>query len=115
MLPEEIIVAPVVTEKSNDEMQSGKYTFEVNKKATKVEIAKAVEKLFEVKVSNVNTMIVKGKTKRVRYKEGKTPDWKKAIVTIDMNPAERTYLGKGGKEIKASKKFKDSIDEFMGA
>lgn len=115
MLPEEIIVAPVVTEKSNDELQEGKYTFKVNKKATKVEIAKAVEKLFEVKVSNVNTMIVKGKTKRVRYKEGKTPDWKKAIVTIDMNPAERTYLGKGGKEIKASKKFKDSIDEFMGA
>ena len=115
MLPEEIIVRPVITEKSNDEMQSGKYTFEDNKKATKVEIAKAVEKLFEVKVSNVNTMIVKGKTKRVRYKEGKTPDWKKAIVTIDMNPAERTYLGKGGKEIKASKKFKDSIDEFMGA
>ena len=115
MLPEEIIVRPVITEKSNDEMQSGKYTFEVNKKATKVEIAKAVEKLFEVKVSNVNTMIVKGKTKIVRYKEGKTPDWKKAIVTIDMNPAERTYLGKGGKEIKASKKFKDSIDEFMGA
>ena len=115
MLPEEIIVRPVITEKSNDEMQAGKYTFEVNKKATKVEIAKAVEKLFEVKVSNVNTMIVKGKTKRVRYKEGKTPDWKKAIVTIDINPAERTYLGKGGKEIKASKKFKDSIDEFMGA
>ena len=115
MLPEEIIVRPVITEKINDEMQSGKYTFEVNKKATKVEIAKAVEKLFEVKVSNVNTMIVKGKTKRVRYKEGKTPDWKKAIVTIDMNPAERTYLVKGGKEIKASKKFKDSIDEFMGA
>ena len=115
MLPEEIIVRPVITEKSNDEIQSGKYIFEVNKKATKVEIAKAVEKLFEVKVSNVNTMIVKGKTKRVRYKEGKTPDWKKAIVTIDMNPAERTYLGKGGKEIKASKKFKDSIDEFMGA
>ena len=115
MLPEEIIIAPVVTEKSNDQLQEGKYTFKVNKKATKVEIAKAVEKLFEVKVSNVNTMIVKGKTKRVRYKEGKTPDWKKAIVTIDMNPAERTYLGKGGKEIKASKKFKDSIDEFMGA
>ena len=115
MLPEEIIVRPVVTEKSNQEIQSGKYTFEVNKKATKVEIAKAVEKLFEVKVLNVNTMIVKGKTKRVRYVEGKTPDWKKAIVTIDMNPAEKTYLGKGGKEVKASKKFKDSIDEFMGA
>ena len=85
MLPEEIIVRPVITEKSNDEMQSGKYTFEVNKKATKVDIANAVEKLFEVKVLNVNTMIVKGKTKRVRYKEGKTSDWKKAIVTIDTN------------------------------
>ena len=69
-------------------MQAGKYTFEVNKKATKVDVAKAVEKLFEVKVLNVNTMIVKGKTKRVRYVEGKTPDWKKAIVTIDINPAK---------------------------
>ena len=48
MLPEEIIIAPVVTEKSNDQLQEGKYTFKVNKKATKVEIAKAVEKLFEV-------------------------------------------------------------------
>ena len=80
MKPEEIIIAPVVTEKSNDGLQEGKYTFEVNKKATKVEIAKAVEKLFNVKVLNVNTMTVRGKTKRVRYVEGKTPDWKKAIV-----------------------------------
>ena len=115
MLPEEIIVRPVITEKSNDEMQSGKYTFEVNKKATKVEIAKAVEKLFEVKVLNVNTMIVKGKTKRVSYQEGKTSDWKKAIVTIDTDPSDKTYLGKGGKAVKVSKKYKDSIDEFMGA
>ena len=63
MLPEEIIVRPVITEKSNDEMQSGKYTFEVNKKATKVEIARAVEKLFEVKVLKVNTMTVKATEK----------------------------------------------------
>ena len=115
MLPEEIIVRPVITEKSNDEMQSGKYTFEVNKKATKVEIAKAVEKLFEVKVLKVNTMNVNGKKKRVGYHTGKTSDWKKAIVTIDTNPAETTYLAKGGKETKVSKKYKDSIDEFMGA
>ena len=115
MLAEEIIIRPVITEKSNNEMQSGKYTFEVNKKATKIDIAKAVEKLFEVKVLNVNTMTVRGKTKRVRYKEGKTPDWKKAIVTIDLNPSEKTYLGKGGKAVKVSKKYKDSIDEFMGA
>ena len=97
MRPEEIIIAPVITEKSNDQMQMGKYTFEVNKKATKVEIANAVEKLFNVKVLNVNTMTVRGKTKRVRYVEGKTSDWKKAIVTIDTNPGEETYLGKGGK------------------
>ena len=115
MKPEEIILAPIVTEKSNDGLQEGKYTFKVNKKATKVEIAKAVEKLFEVKVLKVNTMTVSGKTKRVRYNVGKTPDWKKAIVTIETNPGEATYLTKGGKEAKASKKFKDSIDEFMGA
>ena len=115
MRPEEIIIAPVITEKSNDQMQMGKYTFEVNKKATKVEIANAVEKLFNVKVLNVNTMTVKGKTKRVRYVEGKTSDWKKAIVTIDTNPGEESYLGKGGKEVKVSRKYKDAIDEFMGA
>ena len=115
MLPEEIIIAPVVTEKSNDELQEGKYTFKVNKKATKVEIAKAVEKLFEVKVLKVNTISVKGKEKRVGAHKGMTSDWKKAIVTIDTNPAEVSYLAKGGKATKATKKFKDSIDEFMGA
>lgn len=115
MKPEEIILAPIVTEKSNDQLQEGKYTFEVNKKATKVEIAKAVEKLFEVKVLKVNTMNVNGKKKRVGYHLGKTSDWKKAIVTIDTNPTEASYLSKGGKVTKVSKKYKDSIDEFMGA
>ena len=110
MKPEEIIIAPVVTEKSNDELQEGKYTFKVNKKATKVEIAKAVEKLFEVKVVKVNTMNVDGKTKRVGYHVGKTSDWKKAIVTIDTNPADQKYIGKGGKEVKVSKKYNDSIE-----
>ena len=74
MRPEEIIIAPVVTEKSNDELQQGKYTFKVNKNATKVEIAKAVEKLFYLLLLNNNTMTVKGKTKRERYHEDKTPD-----------------------------------------
>ena len=115
MIAEEIIVRPIVTEKSNDGLQEGKYTFEVNKKATKVEIAKAVEKLFEVRVLKVNTMTVKGKTKRVGYHTGKTSDWKKAIVTIDTNPTEKTYLQKGGKQVKISKKYKDSIEHFMGA
>ena len=115
MLAEDIIIAPVITEKSNDEMQSGKYTFEVNKKATKVDIANAVEKLFEVKVLKVNTMTVKGKMKRMGRYEGKTADWKKAVVTIDTNPSDKTYLAKGGKATKMSRKYKDSIDEFMGA
>ena len=115
MIPEEIIIAPVVTEKSNDGLQMGKYTFKVNKKATKVEIAKAVEKLFEVKVLKVNTMNVSGKTKRVGRSVGKTSDWKKAIVTIDTNPGATKYLAKGGRETKVNKKFKDSIEQFMGA
>lgn len=115
MLAEEIILAPVVTEKSNDELQAGKYTFKVNKKATKIEIKNVVEKLFEVKVLKVNTMTVKGKEKRVGRYTGKTSDWKKAIVTIDTAASEKTYTAKGGKETKLSKKYKDSIDEFMGA
>ena len=115
MMPEDIIIEPVITEKSNDELQGGKYTFKVSKKATKVDIARAVEKLFDVRVLNVNTVTVRGKQKRVGRSVGMTSDWKKAIVTIDTNASEKSYLTKGGKEVKISKKYKDSIDEFMGA
>ena len=115
MVAEDIIIKPIITEKSNDSISEGKYTFKVNKKATKVEIAKAVEKLFEVKVLKVNTMTVKGKEKRVGVHTGRTSDWKKAIVTIDTNPEQKTYLTKGGKEVKVDKKYKSSIEEFMGA
>lgn len=115
MKPEDVIIAPVVTEKSNDGINLGKYTFKVNKNATKVDIARAVEKLFEVKVLKVNTMTVKGKEKRVGRNVGKTSDWKKAIVTIDTNPGDLSYITKGGKVTKVSKKYKDSIDEFVGA
>ena len=115
MVAEDIIIKPIVTDKSNDGLQNGKYTFKVNKKATKVDIANAVEKLFGVKVLRVNTMTVKGKEKRVGKSVGMTSDWKKAIVTIDTNPADKKYLSKGGKEVKVSKKYKDSIDEFAGA
>ncbi|MCI9016762.1 MAG: 50S ribosomal protein L23 [Clostridia bacterium] len=115
MKPEDIIIKPIITEKTNDGLQEGKYTFKVNKKATKVDIARAVEKLFDVKVLKVNTLTVKGKKKRVGVHVGKTSDWKKAIVTIDTNPKDMKYLSKGGKEVKVSKKYKDSIEEFMGA
>ena len=115
MMPEDIIIEPVITEKSNDELQGGKYTFKVSKRATKVDIARAVEKLFDVRVLKVNTVTVRGKQKRVGRSIGKTSDWKKAIVTIDIDPKAETYLTKGGKEIKGTKKFKDSIENFTGA
>ena len=115
MLPEDIIIKPIITEKSNMEMQAGKYTFEVNKKATKVDVKRAVEKLFNVKVLKVNTVNVSGKEKRVGRNIGKTADWKKAIVSIDVNPgAEQSYLTKGGKVTKVTKKYNDSIAEVTG-
>ena len=113
MRPEDIIVKPIITEKSSTGVAEGKYTFEVAKKATKVQIANAVEALFNVKVLNVNTMTVKGKEKRVGANSGRRPDWKKAIVTIDTNPSETSYLTKGGKEVKTDKKYKDAIDMGM--
>lgn len=115
MLPEDIIIKPIITEKSNVEMRAGKYTFEVNKKATKVDVKRAVEKLFNVKVLKVNTINVSGKEKRVGRNIGKTADWKKAIVSIDVNPgAEQSYLTKGGKVTKVTKKYNDSIAEVTG-
>ena len=78
----EVIIRPIVTERSFDLMEQGKYTFEVARKAPKEEIAEAIEKLFGVHVVKVNTMWVKPKNKRVRYVTGKTRTWKKAIVTL---------------------------------
>ena len=77
-----VIIRPVVSERSFDLMNQNKYTFEVAKQAPKEEIADAVEKLFGVRVVKVNTISVKPKTKRVRYRAGKTRSWKKAIVTV---------------------------------
>lgn len=77
-----VIIRPVVSERSFDLMSQNKYTFEVAKQAPKEEIATAVEKLFGVHVLKVNTINVKPKTKRVRYVAGQTRSWKKAIVTV---------------------------------
>ena len=78
----DVIIRPVVSERSYDLMEQGKYTFEVAREAPKEEIADAVEKLFNVRVLKVNTMWVKPKNKRVRYAMGKTRTWKKAVVTL---------------------------------
>ncbi len=77
-----IIKSIVRTEKGTELQPFNKYIFRVANNANKIDIGKAVEGIFKVKVDSVNTMIVRGKNKRLRYKEGKTPDWKKAIVTL---------------------------------
>jgi len=87
--PQDIILKPVITERSIDMLPTGKYTFKVAKDANKVEIKKAVEKLFSVEVTKVNTLNCKGRNKRVGRFEGKTPDWKKAIVTINTEPDDK--------------------------
>ena len=66
-----------------ERLPGGKYTFAVAKDANKIEIAKAVEELFDVKVAKVNTISVKGKQKRMGRYVGFRPDWKKAIVTVE--------------------------------
>jgi large subunit ribosomal protein L23 len=79
----EIIERPLITEKSVRLAQAGRYVFRCKTSANKIEIRQAVEQAYEVKVADVNTMTVKGKSKRVgRGRPGKTADWKKAIVTL---------------------------------
>lgn len=81
--PEDVIIAPIITEKSYRlANEKNKYTFRVHPDANKIEIKNAVEKLFNVKVTNVNTINVKPKRKRLGKFEGKTHSWKKAIVTL---------------------------------
>lgn len=78
-----IIQEPLITEKAtNLSANENKYFFRVDPKANKIEIKDAVEKIFNVKVSSVNTLNVLGKMKRVRYRQGRTSNWKKAIVTL---------------------------------
>ena len=70
------------SEKGSTMLPFNKYVFEVDKRANKPEIKKAIEQVYKVKVKDVNTMIMSGKWRKVRFKTGKTPDWKKAIVTL---------------------------------
>ena len=79
---QDIIIAPVITEKSMSGIADKKYTFKVAKDANKIEIAAAVEKLFKVKVAKVNTISVRGKARRMGRYEGTTAAWKKAVVTL---------------------------------
>ena len=87
---QDIVIRPIVTEKSLSGVAFKRYTFEVAKDANKIEIAKAVAELFGVKVAKVNTINCKGHQKRMGRSVGYTSDWKKAIVTLteDSKPIE---------------------------
>ena len=78
----DIIIRPLITERSTELMAEGKYVFVVDKRANKIEIGKAVREIFDVKVEKVNTVNVKGKVKRRGRIVGKRPDYKKAIVKL---------------------------------
>lgn len=79
---QDIVLRPIITEGSMAGIAEKKYTFKVLKTANKIEIAKAVETLFDVKVAKVNTLNVRGRYKRQGLHGGYTPSWKKAVVTL---------------------------------
>ena len=82
MRAQDIVIRPIITEKSMMGIAEKKYTFEVAKSATKIDIARAVEELFKVKVERVNTVHVRGRMRRQGRFEGYTRSWKKAYVTL---------------------------------
>ena len=82
LISHDIIIRPIVTEKSNRMMEDNWYTFEVHSMANKIQIRKAVEEVFKVKVVKVNTINVKSKPKRMGAFKGKTRSWKKAMVSL---------------------------------
>ncbi len=89
----DIIIAPVLTEKSNELRAQQKYVFKVDSRSTKIQIKEAVRKLFDVKVENCTVMNVKGKMRRVRYRAGRTAGWKKAIVTLADGESIKIFEG----------------------
>jgi large subunit ribosomal protein L23 len=78
----DIIIRPLVTEKSNAQMADGQYTFAVDIRANRSQIKAAVEEIFKVDVERVNTMRVLGKVRRMGVHQGRRPSWKKAVVTL---------------------------------
>ena len=89
---QDIILKPIITEKSMDGIAAKRYTFKVAVDATKPEIASAVEELFGVKVAKVNTINMKKKPKRMGYHFGYTAEWKKAIVTLEASSKEIEFF-----------------------
>lgn len=90
--PHDVIIKPIITEESMDDMAYKKYAFKVDKRANKSEIKKAVESIFNVKVEKVNTMNILGKEKRMGVHVGRRPSWKKAIVTLTEDSDEIEFF-----------------------
>jgi large subunit ribosomal protein L23 len=82
MNPHQIIIRPLITEKNTNLMSLNKYSFEVDRSANKMQIRQAIEAIFNVSVTAVHTMNVRGKLRRRGMRYGYTADWKKAIVTL---------------------------------
>ena len=89
----DILIRPIVPEKSTALMEQGKYTFRVPLAATKIQIRQAVEQIFKVKVQAVNTMRYEGKLKRMGRTQGRRSDWKKAVVTLKPGEAIELFEG----------------------
>ncbi len=90
----DIIIRPIISEKSYDQIEKHKYTFEVDKRATKPQVKRAIEEIFDVGVLAVNTMKVHGKPKKQGYTRGHRPSWKKAVVTLREGDTIEIFEGK---------------------
>ncbi|HHW71419.1 MAG TPA: 50S ribosomal protein L23 [Clostridiales bacterium] len=90
--PYEIIIRPILTEKSYDQLADKKYTFLVNPKANKAQIKRAIEEIFDVKVEKVNTIRQLGKVKRMGMYSGRRPSYKKAIVKLTPDSKEIEFF-----------------------
>ncbi len=92
MTPHQIIIRPVVTEKTTDQQaDDNQYSFQVHRQANKIDIRKAVEMVFGVRVSKVRTQVVRGDLRRVGLYRGRTAAWKKAIVTLHADDSIDLY------------------------
>jgi len=90
---EDILIEPVLSEKSNQMREEGKYVFKVAQSATKIQIKEAVRRLFNVNPISCTTMVVGGKPKRLRYRKGYTSTWKKAIVRLPKDEKIAIFEG----------------------
>lgn len=92
MNPQDIIIKPIITEKSLADSQNKRYTFKVYRDANKYQIKDAAEKIFDVKVKSVNTMNMEGKLKRMGRNVGRRASWKKAIITLTEDSKEIKFF-----------------------